>query len=77
MMCLDKGQPENFGAFYNRLKKNSLLRELKVMDMIFLLMTLNPRLRVVSRNLIVSRDMKMRRKKKSSHTLSVLFHYSF
>ena len=29
MMCLDKGQPENFGAFYNRLKKNSLLRELK------------------------------------------------
>ena len=21
MMCLDKGQPENFGAFYNRLKK--------------------------------------------------------
>jgi len=30
MMCLDKGQPENFTAFYNRLKKNSLLRDLKL-----------------------------------------------
>lgn len=29
LMCLDKGQPENFSAFYNRLKKNSLLRDLK------------------------------------------------
>lgn len=29
LMCLDKGQPENFNAFYNRLKKNSLLRDLK------------------------------------------------
>ena len=29
MMCLDKGQPENFIAFYNSLKTNSLLRDLK------------------------------------------------
>lgn len=29
MMCLDKGQPENFSAFFKRLKKNSLLRDLK------------------------------------------------
>lgn len=29
MMCLDKGQPENFQTFYKRLKKNSLLRDLK------------------------------------------------
>ena len=29
MMCLNKGQPENFIAFFNRLKKNSLLRDLK------------------------------------------------
>ena len=30
LMCLDKGQPENFNAFYGRLKKNSLLRDLKL-----------------------------------------------
>ena len=29
MMCLDKGQPENFNAFYSRLKKISLLRDLR------------------------------------------------
>ena len=27
LMCLDKGQPENFMAFYGRLKKISLLRD--------------------------------------------------
>jgi len=30
LMCLDKGQPENFMAFYSRLKKNALLRELSL-----------------------------------------------
>lgn len=29
LMCLDKGQPENFMAFYSRLKKISLLRDLR------------------------------------------------
>lgn len=29
LTCLEKGQPENFQAFYSRLKKNSLLRDLK------------------------------------------------
>ena len=29
LMCLEKGQPENFPVFYNRLKKLSLLRDLK------------------------------------------------
>lgn len=28
-MCLEKGQPENFTAFYSKLKKNALLKDLK------------------------------------------------